>query len=125
MLGYWERFWLWLGWWCGFRLLIRALIFLLFRGTLYVRKKVRGGDKMGSINATNARKSLYRLIDEVQESHVPIRITGKKSAAVLVAEEDWRAIEETLFLVSIPGMRDAIKAAMAEPLADSVKEVKW
>jgi antitoxin YefM len=80
---------------------------------------------MGSINATNARKSLYRLIDEVQESHVPIRITGKKSAAVLVAEEDWRAIEETLFLVSIPGMRDAIKAAMAEPLADSVKEVKW
>jgi antitoxin YefM len=80
---------------------------------------------MGSINATNARKSLYRLIDEVQESHVPIRITGKKNAAVLVSEEDWRAIEETLFLVSIPGMRDAIKAAMAEPLADSVKEVEW
>jgi antitoxin YefM len=80
---------------------------------------------MGSINATNARKSLYRLIDEVQESHVPIRITGKKNAAVLVSEEDWRAIEETLFLVSIPGMRDAIKAAMAEPLADSVKEIEW
>jgi antitoxin YefM len=80
---------------------------------------------MGSINATNARKSLYRLIDEVQESHEPIRITGKKSAAVLISEEDWRSIEETLFLVSIPGMRDAIKAAMAEPLADSAKEIEW
>jgi antitoxin YefM len=80
---------------------------------------------MGTINATNARKSLYRLIDEVQESHEPIRITGKKSAAVLISEEDWRSIEETLFLVSIPGMRDAIKAAMAEPLADSIKEIEW
>jgi antitoxin YefM len=52
-------------------------------------------------------------------------LPGKKTAAVLVSEEDWRAIEETLFLVSIPGMRDAIKAAMAEPLADSVKEIEW
>ena len=79
----------------------------------------------GTLNATNARKSLYRLIDEVQESHEAIRITGKKGAAVLISEEDWKSIEETLFLVSIPGMRDAIKAAMAEPLADSLKEIEW
>ncbi len=58
---------------------------------------------MGVINATNARKNLYKLIKEVGESHEPITITGKESSAVLVSEDNWHAIQETLYLLSITG----------------------
>ena len=73
---------------------------------------------MTSISATEARKSLYKLVDEVQESHEPVQITGKRGNAVLVGEDDWRAVQETLFLVSIPGMRDSIVEGMATPAAE-------
>jgi Txe/YoeB family toxin of toxin-antitoxin system len=64
---------------------------------------------MASMTATDARKQLYALLDEVAASHEPVQIAGKRNSAVLIAEEDWRAIQETLYLVSIPGC--AIRSA--------------
>jgi antitoxin YefM len=80
---------------------------------------------VGTVNATNARKSLYRLIDEVNESHEPVTITGRKSAAVLVSEDDWKAIQETLYLTSIPGMRASIRKGMREPIDRSSEHPGW
>jgi len=80
---------------------------------------------MDNVTASEARANLYRLIDETAESHKPVVITGKRSKAVLVSAEDWDAIQETLYLLSVPGMRESIKAGMAEPLARSVKKLKW
>ena len=80
---------------------------------------------MSTITASEARANLYRLIDEAAESHTPIVISGKRANAVLVSEEDWSAIQETLHLLAIPGMRESIKDSMAEPLAKSKKALKW
>jgi len=80
---------------------------------------------MTSITATEARKSLYRLVDEVQESHEPVQITGKRGSAVLVSEDDWRAVQETLHLVSIPGMRESILEGMATPVDELEDELDW
>ena len=80
---------------------------------------------MSTITASEARANLYRLIDEAAESHKPIMISGKRANAVLVSEEDWSAIQETLHLLAIPGMRESIKDSMAEPLAKSKKALKW
>ena len=77
------------------------------------------------ITASQARASLYRLIDQTAESHQPILISGKRSSAVLVSAEDWTAIQETLYLVSIPGMRESIRKGMAEPLDKSAKDLPW
>ena len=77
------------------------------------------------VTASEARANLYRLIDETNESHRPVVIAGKRSSAVLVSAEDWEAIQETLYLISIPGMRDSIKKGMAEPPEKSASEVKW
>ncbi|MBT6340095.1 MAG: type II toxin-antitoxin system Phd/YefM family antitoxin, partial [Desulfobacula sp.] len=63
---------------------------------------------MATLSATEARKNLYRLIDETSSTHEPITITGKRGNAVLLSESDWRAIQETMFLVNIPGMRESI-----------------
>jgi prevent-host-death family protein len=80
---------------------------------------------MTSITATQARKQLYTLLDEVSESHEPIQIAGKRHSAVLVSEEDWRAVEETLYLNSVPGMRDSILKGLATPIAECDKELVW
>ena len=80
---------------------------------------------MTAFTASEARANLYRLIDETAESHEPILIAGKRSSAVLVSAEDWQAIQETLHLLSVPGMRESIKEGMAEPLAKSAKELDW
>jgi len=80
---------------------------------------------MTVLTASEARSNLYRLIDQAAESHQPITIAGKRRSAVLVSEEDWQAVQETLFLLSIPGMRKSIRDGMAEPLAKSAKELKW
>lgn len=77
------------------------------------------------VTVSEARANLYRLIDETNESHRPVVIAGKRSSAVLVAAEDWEAIQETLYLMSIPGMRESIKKGMAEPLKTSASELKW
>lgn len=80
---------------------------------------------MAGITATEARSNLYRLIDEAAESHQPIVITGKRNKAVLVAEEDWAAIQETLFLLSVPGMRESIREGMATPVDECDEELDW
>ncbi len=80
---------------------------------------------MAVLTASEARANLYRLIDQAAESHQPILIAGKRSSAVLVSEEDWQAMQETMYLLSIPGMRKSIRDGMAEPLAESAKALKW
>ena len=80
---------------------------------------------MTTLTASEARAGLYRLIDQTAESHKPVVISGKRANAVLISEEDWSAIQETLYLMSIPGMRESIKDARAEPLAKSKKVLKW
>ncbi len=80
---------------------------------------------MTVLTASAARANLYRLIDQATESHQPIVIVGKKSAAVLVSAEDWAAIQETMHLLSVPGMRESIRKTMAEPLAKSARALKW
>jgi antitoxin YefM len=80
---------------------------------------------MAVLTASEARANLYRLIDQAAESHEPIVIAGKRTSAVLVSEEDWHAIQETMHLLSVPGMRKSIRDAMAEPLTRSAKELDW
>jgi antitoxin YefM len=80
---------------------------------------------MLTLPATKARAKLYSLIDEAATSHKPIQITGKRSNAVLVSEEDWAAIQETLYLLSIPGMRESIKQGMASSVDDCSTSLKW
>ena len=80
---------------------------------------------MHTLTASKARANLYRLIDETAESHQPIIISGKRSSAVRLTVENWRAIEETLHLLAVPGMRESIKAGKAEPLAESAKAFEW
>jgi antitoxin YefM len=80
---------------------------------------------MTTLKASDARSKLYRLMDEAASSHEPVLITGKRHNAVLVSEEDWRSIEETLFLLAVPGMRESILEGMAEPLTKCRKELKW
>jgi hypothetical protein len=80
---------------------------------------------MTTLTASEARAKLYRLIDETAASHQPIHITGKRSSAVLLSEHDWQAIQETLHLLAVPGLRESIKDGMAEPLADSAEDPGW
>ncbi|OGT77860.1 MAG: antitoxin [Gammaproteobacteria bacterium RIFCSPLOWO2_02_FULL_56_15] len=80
---------------------------------------------MTILTASEARANLYRLIDKAADSHEPILIAGKRSSAVLIAEEDWKAIQETMYLLSVPGMRESIREAMAEPLSKNARELKW
>ena len=80
---------------------------------------------MTTLTATEARKSLYGLMDDVAESHTAIQITGKRNSAVLVSQDDWQAIQETLFLTSIPGMRGSIQEGMKTPVSKCGKELKW
>ncbi|MBU0679452.1 MAG: type II toxin-antitoxin system Phd/YefM family antitoxin [Verrucomicrobia bacterium] len=80
---------------------------------------------MTSISATEARKKLYALLDDVSESHHPVQITGKRNSAVLISESDWTAIQETLHLQSIPGMGDSIKKGLKTPVGRCDEELAW
>lgn len=80
---------------------------------------------MSRLTVSEARANLYRLIDTTSESHEPVVITGKRHNVVLIAEEDWQAIQETLYLLSIPGMRKSIKKGMDTPLSDCDDDVEW
>lgn len=80
---------------------------------------------MNILNATEARSKLYALIDETTQTHQPITITGKRGNAVLLSEEDWNAISETLHLLSIPNMRESIKEGMDESLDTCSKDLDW
>jgi antitoxin YefM len=80
---------------------------------------------MTTLTATDARKKLYSLLDDVADSHETVRITGKRNSAILIAEEDWRAIQETLYLNSIPGMRESIIKGLRTPVKKCAKELDW
>ena len=80
---------------------------------------------MNTLTASEARANLYRLIDQTVASHEPIILAGKRASAVLLSAEDWSAIQETLYLLAVPGMRESIKEGMAEPLANSSKVLDW
>jgi antitoxin YefM len=85
----------------------------------------KGEPSMPVLTASQARSKLYRLIDEASASHEPILITGKRGNAVLVSEEDWRSIQETLYLMSIPGMRESIVEGLGTPVDECAKETDW
>jgi PHD/YefM family antitoxin component YafN of YafNO toxin-antitoxin module len=80
---------------------------------------------MTTITVTEARKLLYKLLDDVAESHEPIQIAGKRSNAVLISEDDWRAVQETLYLHSVPGLKESIVEGLATPVEECEEELDW
>ena len=80
---------------------------------------------MTTLTASKARAKLYKLLDQAASSHEPIQITGKRANAVLISESDWRSIQETLYLLSIPGMRASIRRGLKEPVEKCRAEHKW
>lgn len=80
---------------------------------------------MSPITASEARANLYRLIDEAASSHKPLLISGKRNKVVLVSEEDWNAVQETLFLLSVPGMRESIREGMDTPVEECDQDLDW
>ena len=80
---------------------------------------------MKTISISKARADLYRILDEAADSHEPVQITGKRASAVLVSEKEWRGIQETLCLISIPGMRESIREGLDTPLDDCSTELDW
>jgi len=80
---------------------------------------------MPTLTATEAKSKLFRLIDEAASSHEPIVITGKRSSAVLISEDDWRSIQETLYLLNTPGMRESIREGLATTIEECTEELDW
>lgn len=80
---------------------------------------------MTTLTASAARAKLYKLLDQTAASHEPVQITGKRSNAVLISEDDWRSIQETLYLLSIPGMRESIRRGLKTPISRLAKNLKW
>lgn len=80
---------------------------------------------MTTINATRARAELYKLLDQVAETHEPVHISGRRGAAVLISEDDWRSIQETLHLLSVPGMRESIIEGMKTPVEECAGDLDW
>ena len=80
---------------------------------------------MKTTNATKARQNIYKLIDDANLFHEPIQITGKRSNAVLISEDDWASIQETLFLLSIPKMRESIIKGLKTPVKECSEELNW
>ena len=80
---------------------------------------------MTTLSASEARKRLYNLVDEVKETHRPVQIVGKRNSAVLISEEDWKAIEETLYLTALPCMRESIKKGLKTPVEKCGEKPGW
>ncbi|MEI2785168.1 MAG: type II toxin-antitoxin system Phd/YefM family antitoxin [Candidatus Nanopelagicales bacterium] len=80
---------------------------------------------MTSVSATSARANLYRLIDQVNEDSEPLTITGQRGNAVLIGEDDWRAIQETLFLSGLPGFTESIRDARVEGIEAGSETLAW
>ena len=80
---------------------------------------------MKSISATQARKDIYNLVKSVDSGHEPVQITSRNANAILISESDWRAIQETLYLLSIPNMREKIKQGLQTPLKECDKDIDW
>jgi len=80
---------------------------------------------MTNLTASRARTMLYQLLDKTAISHQPVQITGKRHSAVLIAEDDWKAIQETLYLLSVPGMRESIRKGLKTPVEKCDSSLKW
>ncbi len=80
---------------------------------------------MTTIKATEARAKLFKLLDQVAESHEPVQIMGKRSNAVLISGDDWRSIQETLYLLSLPGMRESIRKGLKTPVGKCSEKPGW
>ena len=80
---------------------------------------------MTNITASDARANLYKLLDKVAKSHEPIQINGKRNNGVLVSEDDWRAIQETLYLLSVPNIRESIHKGLETPIEKCSEILKW
>jgi prevent-host-death family protein len=80
---------------------------------------------MTTISATEARKTLFRLLDDVAGTHIPVEITHKRGSAILLSKADWRAIQETLYLSGVPGMRESILKGLKTPVEKCAKELDW
>ncbi len=80
---------------------------------------------MTTLTVSRARTQLYKLLDKTASSHEPVHITGKRHDAILISEEDWRAIQETLYLLSIPGMRESIRHGLKTPLKKCSEKLRW
>lgn len=80
---------------------------------------------MTTLTASRARATLYRLMEQVSDAHEPVKITGKKTDSVLISGEDWRSIQETLYLLSVPGMRESIRKGLKTPLSKTSKKLRW
>jgi antitoxin YefM len=80
---------------------------------------------MKTIMATEARKRLYNLVDDVAESHEPVQIVDRRNSAVLVSEEDWKAVQETLYFTSIPGMCESIQEGLKTPVEECDEKIEW
>jgi prevent-host-death family protein len=80
---------------------------------------------MTNISANEARDQLPRLIEQTAASHLPVMISGENSKAVLVSEEDWQAIQETLYLLSVPGMRESLREGLETPVEECSEELDW
>ncbi len=80
---------------------------------------------MTTMTATEARKNLYALVDEVTVSHEPVQIAGKRNSAVLISAEDWRSVEETLHLVGVPGLHESVVEGLKTPIDECDTEPGW
>jgi antitoxin YefM len=80
---------------------------------------------MKTITASHARANLYRLLEEAVQSSEPIQITGKRSNTVLVSADDWHALQETVHLLSIPGIRESIRKGLETPLGECSEDPGW
>ena len=80
---------------------------------------------MTTMTATEARRELYGLLDTVADSHEPVQIAGKRHSAVLIGEDDWRAVQETLYVASVPGMRETIRKGLKTPVGQCARELDW
>ncbi|MEI7696105.1 MAG: type II toxin-antitoxin system Phd/YefM family antitoxin [Chlorobium sp.] len=82
-------------------------------------------DTMQTLTASQARSNLYRIIDEAAANHEPVVITGKRNNAVLISTEDWASIQETMYLLSVPGMRESIMEGLQTSVGECTKELEW
>ena len=80
---------------------------------------------MHVITATEARANIFRLMDHIAESHEPIMVTGRRCNSVMISEEDWRGIQETIYICSIPGMAKSLIAASNEPIEKGSEKLPW
>lgn len=80
---------------------------------------------MTTLTVSEARAKLYGLVDAVASEHKPITIKGKRASAILVSENDWEAIQETLYLISVPGMRESIMEGLETPAEECSEELDW